>query len=270
MDSEEDDDEDQDIASLLADGHRLPARGRLPADVDDRTQPEPRPAGPPAWPRLLFLAVVALAFGALLFSGHPRETLARIAAAVDALGPWAPLALIVLCVVFCLLVIPASILCMTAGAIFGLGKGFFCVFIGMNLGAVAAFLVGRTLGRPWVMARFGGHPWFVALSRAVAERGFTTVALSRLSPAFPFFVLNYLLSLTGVSLGAFAAGTALGMIPGTLAVVYVGTLARQSMQGVAKSWWQWLLLAGGVAATVAVVWVVGRRAKQLLHERLDG
>lgn len=237
--------------------------------MDDRSLPENRRAGPAAWPRRVFLAVVALALGTLLFSGHPRETLARIAGAVEALGPWAPLALVFLCVAFCLLVLPASILCVTAGAIFGLWKGFFFILIGMNLGAVAAFLVGRTLGRPWAMARFGGHPWFVALSRAVGERGFTTVALSRLSPAFPFFVLNYLLSLTEVRLGAFAAGTALGMIPGTLAVVYVGALARQSLAGVAKSWWQWLLLGGGAVATVAVVWVVGRRARQILHERLD-
>lgn len=235
----------------------------------DERPPTEAPPAPAAWPRLLFLAVVVLALGALLFSGHPRETLSRIAAAVDALGPWAPLALVGLCVVFCLLVIPASILCVTAGALFGLWKGFGLIFIGMNLGAAAAFLMGRTLARPWAVARFGGHPWFRALGRAVGERGFTTVALSRLSPAFPFFVLNYLLALTEVRLGAFVAGTAAGMIPGTLGVVFLGTVARQSVQGVAKTWWQWLLLAGGIAATVAVVWVVGRRAKQLLNERLE-
>ncbi|MFN0066927.1 MAG: TVP38/TMEM64 family protein [Limisphaerales bacterium] len=234
-------------------------------DVDER----PPTKAPAAWPRVVFIVIVLLALGALVFSGPPRETLARIASAVDALGPWGPLALVGLCVVFCLLVIPASILCVTAGALFGLWKGFLLIFIGMNLGAAAAFMMGRTLAQPWAMARFGGHPWFRALGRAVGENGFTTVALSRLSPAFPFFVVNYLLALTEVRLGAFVAGTAVGMIPGTLGVVFLGTVARQSVQGESKTWWQWLLLGGGILATVAVVWVVGRRAKQLLNERLE-
>lgn len=231
-------------------------------------QPTPRRARPPAGVRLVLPALILLAFGALLLSGDPRETLQRLSGFIEGLGPWAPAALVVLCVVFCLLLIPASVLCLTAGAAFGTGQGFLLIFLGMNLGAAVAFLTGRTVARPWVRERFGAHPWFLALGRAVGEKGFTTVALARLSPAFPFFVLNYLLSLTEISLAAFSAGTALGMIPGTLTVVYLGAVARQSLEGTPRFWWQWLLLLAGAAATVAVVWLVGRRARQILRSRL--
>ena len=220
--------------------------------------------------RLVFLALIVLTFGGLLLSGNPRELLQRVSGFIEGLGSYAPAALVVLCVVFCLFLIPASVLCLAAGAVFGTGLGFLLIFIGMNLGAAAAFLTGRTVARPWVREKFGAHPWFLALGRAVGEKGFTTVALARLSPAFPFFVLNYLLSLTEISLAAFSTGTALGMIPGTLAVVYLGAVARQSLEGTPRFWWQWLLLLAGAAATVAVVWLVGRRAKQLLRRRLKG
>lgn len=220
------------------------------------------------WPRVFVLVVLLAEVVALFAFGPPQQTLARVGAWIESLGPLAPAALVALCVAFCVFLIPVSVLALTAGALLGMGEGFLWMVVGLNLGALAAYEVGRTLARPWAVARFGHRLWFGALNEAVTERGFTTVLLCRLSPAFPYFVMNYVLALTAIRRGPYVAGTALGMIPGTAGVVYLGAVARETVEGVARPWWQWLILAAGLAATVLVIWGIARRAKALLRGRL--
>ena len=112
-----------------------------------------------------------------------------------------------------------------AGVVFGLVRGFVIVSISATLGATAAFLVGRYLARAFIAAKIEGHPKFAAIDEAVAREGWKIVALLRLSPVVPFNVLNYAFGVTRVSLRDYVVASWIGMMPGTLLYVYLGSIA---------------------------------------------
>ncbi|CAI0395290.1 unnamed protein product [Linum tenue] len=109
------------------------------------------------------------------------------------------------------------------GYLFGLPVGFIADSIGATLGATAAFLVGRTVGRPYIISKLKNYPKFQAVTIAVERSGFKIVLLLRLVPLLPFNMLNYLLSVTPVRVGDFMLASMLGVMPITFALVYVGT-----------------------------------------------
>jgi uncharacterized membrane protein YdjX (TVP38/TMEM64 family) len=90
------------------------------------------------------------------------------------------------------------------------------VSVGSVLGATAAFLVGKTLLRGWIERRIAAYPRFQAIDRVVGEQGFKIVLLVRLSPLFPFNLLNYAFGLTKVRLWQYVLASWIGMLPGTL------------------------------------------------------
>lgn len=120
--------------------------------------------------------------------------------------------------------VPATILTLGAGLVFGLGWGVFYVFVGATLGAIAAFLIGRYLVRDWISEKIAGNAKFVAIDRAVANSGFKIVLLTRLSPLFPFNLLNYAFGITSVRFKDYAIAS-IGMLPATVMYVYIGSLA---------------------------------------------
>jgi len=146
---------------------------------------------------LLLLASVGVAC-ALIFLPI-QEQLGEFLDWAAELGPWGALLLAALYVPATVLGIPGSLLTMGAGFAFGLVTGTMAVSVGSTIGGAAAFLVGRYLARGWVEEKLGRSLRFRALNQAVAQRGFTIVLLTRLSPVFPFTALNYAYSLTRVS-----------------------------------------------------------------------
>lgn len=172
----------------------------------------------------------------------------------------------------CVLFLPGSILTLGAGFAFGVVTGTIAVSIGSTLGAVAAFIVGRTIARPWVKSKVESSPRFQAIDEAVAQRGFLIVFLLRLSPIFPFNLLNYSLGLTNVSLSRYALASWIGMLPGTLMYVYLGSFAKNLAQIVSGDIqggpWQQVLFGVGLAATVVVTVFVTRIARQALQQRV--
>ncbi len=182
-------------------------------------------------------------------------------------------------IVATVLFIPATPLTFAAGAIFGLATGSILVSLGSTLGATAAFFVGRSLARDWVSRKISGWPRFRALDAALGERGFLIVLLTRLSPAFPFFLLNYAYGVSTVRPRDYVLGSWLGMMPATVAYVYIGTLLANLAEvfgGKAASVAQqgslrWVLLGLGIVATIAVTVVVTRLAsRQLAAQLKDG
>src|SRR5690606_8718943 len=136
------------------------------------------------------------------------------------------LAFIATYIVAAVLVVPGSVLTLGAGFVFGLPLGIVLVSVGSVLGAAAAFLVGRFFARDWVADRVARLPRFRALDSATRHDGFVIVCLARLSPLFPFNLLNYGLGLTGVRFRDYFFATWIGMLPATTLYVYVGTLAK--------------------------------------------
>ncbi len=194
---------------------------------------------------------------------------------IDSLGAIAPLAFILLYILITVALLPASIVTLGAGIVFGIFKGSLLVFIGAMLGATAAFLVGRYLARDWVAQRIANRPKFQAIDAAISREGRKVIFLLRLSPVFPFNLLNYGLGLSQVSLRDYVLGT-LGIIPGTIMYVYLGSLvgslamlgADTGMQDAQAATVQWILRIVGLIATVAVTVYITRIAQQALKTTL--
>jgi uncharacterized membrane protein YdjX (TVP38/TMEM64 family) len=179
---------------------------------------------------------------------------------------------VALYVVATVLLLPGSILTVGAGAVFGLVKGAVTCSIAATLGATAAFLVGRYLAREAVARKLEAYPRFRAIDEAVAREGWKIVGLTRLSPVFPFNVLNYAFGITRVSLGHYVVASWIGMMPATVTYVYLGSLAGDLAtlgQGRhARTPADWVLFAVGLLATAGVTAYVTRLARGALDRRI--
>ncbi|MEL6165640.1 MAG: TVP38/TMEM64 family protein, partial [Cyanobacteria bacterium J06628_3] len=113
-------------------------------------------------------------------------------------GPVGGIAFMLLYIVATVAFLPGSILTLGAGVVFGVFLGSVYVFIGATIGAIAAFLVGRYIARGWVANKIAGNKKFAAVDNAVGREGLKIVLLTRLSPVFPFNLLNYAYGVTGV------------------------------------------------------------------------
>jgi uncharacterized membrane protein YdjX (TVP38/TMEM64 family) len=222
--------------------------------------------------RLGLVLWVAVAL-ALVAVARVVDAPALLRAALDwitGLGPWGLIVFVVLYVTAAVLLLPAFVLTLGAGAVFGLVRGFVAVWVGATLGALAAFLIGRYFARGWVARRIEANPRFAAIDEAVAREGWKIVGLTRMSPAFPYVVLNYAFSLTRVSVRDFVLATAAGMIPGIAMYVYIGSLAG-TLAGAGervRTPAEWTLYGVGLLATVAVTVYVTRLARAALDRRI--
>ncbi|MGA7938232.1 MAG: TVP38/TMEM64 family protein [Kovacikia sp.] len=220
------------------------------------------------------VASPALAQTATGSSGFNPQSLLRNALQwIESLGVVGGLAFISIYVVATVAFLPGSILTLGAGIVFGVLLGAVYVFIGATLGAIAAFLVGRYLARGWISKKIEGNQKFAAIDKAVAREGFKIVLLTRLSPVFPFNLLNYAFGITGVSLKDYALGS-IGMLPGTILYVYIGSLAGDLARIGAENQptnptVQWVIRIIGLLATVAVTVYVTRVARQALTEKVS-
>jgi uncharacterized membrane protein YdjX (TVP38/TMEM64 family) len=185
----------------------------------------------------------------------------------------AEIAFIATYIVASVLVVPGSILTLAGGFVFGLALGTVLVSTGSVLGAAAAFLVGRFFARDWVAHRVAGLPRFRALDSATRHEGFLIVLLARLSPLFPFNLLNYGLGLTAVKFRDYFIATWIGMLPATVLYVYVGTLAKDltdlTTGSVERGPGQLALLAVGLVATIVLTVFITRRASRTLAAHLE-
>ena len=209
----------------------------------------------------------------LLVGRRLSSFLPQFAAWADGLGVWGPLVFVAGYALATVAFIPGSILTLAAGAIFGLVKVTVVVFVAATLGASLAFLVSRHLARSAIERKMTDNPRFAAIDRAVGAQGRRLVFLLRLSPVFPFNLLNYALGLTKVRfLDYFLASV--GMLPGTLLYVYYGKLAGDvaALAGgtsVPKGLGYYAVLALGLLATVVVTTLVTRLARKALREATE-
>jgi uncharacterized membrane protein YdjX (TVP38/TMEM64 family) len=157
---------------------------------------------------------------------------------------------------------PASILTLGAGALFGVVGGTIVVAIGATIAATLAFLLARTILRKRVEAMAAKNPKFRAVDRAIAREGPKIVVLIRLSAVFPFLFVNYAFGLTGIGLVPYVVSTLLGILPATVAFVYLGAAgAAVATQQNARSA---ITLIGALIA-VGVSIYVGRIAARAIR-----
>ena len=168
------------------------------------------------------------------------------------------------------LLLPGVWASMLAGVLYGTWLGSGVVFVGACLGAVVVFLLGRSVLRDWAQRRLQQFPKLQSVERAVSQEGLKLVLLTRLSPAFPFSLLNLAYGLSEVSLRDYSIGL-IGILPGTILFCALGALAGDvarfgEVLGGEADGFTWGLRVVGVLATAAVVWLVSRAARQALKD----
>ena len=220
-----------------------------------------------SWKWLLYAgAAVVLIVAAKYF--HVQDLLKQALDWVGQLGPWGAVIFIAIYVVATVLFVPGSVLTLGAGAVFGVVWGSVDVSIAATLGATCALLVGRYFARDAIARKIEGNERFAAIDKAVANEGWKIVGLTRLSPVFPFTLLNYAFGITRVKLGHYVLASWIGMMPGTVMYVYLGSLAKAASGERTRTTGEWMLYGVGLLATVVVTIFVTRIAKQALAKKI--
>ena len=204
---------------------------------------------------------------------NPQELLRQALKWIENLGYIGGFVFILVYIIATIAFIPGSVLTLGAGVVFGVVLGSLYVLIGATLGAIAAFLIGRYLVGNWIRQKIAGNQKFAAIDRAMSNDGFKLVLLTRLSPIFPFNFLNYAFGITGVSLKDYAIAS-VGMLPGTVMYVYIGSLAGDlarigSDNQPTNITIQWIIRIVGFIATVAGTVYVTRIAREALDEQVE-
>ncbi|TAE61570.1 MAG: TVP38/TMEM64 family protein [Nostocales cyanobacterium] len=204
---------------------------------------------------------------------NPQNILRNALEWINSLGAVGAIAFISIYIIATVAFLPGSILTLGAGVLFDVVLGSIYVFIGATLGATLAFLVGRYLARNWVSAKISDNKKFAAIDNAVGKEGLKIVLLTRLSPIFPFNLLNYAFGITAVSLKDYFIGC-VGMIPGTIMYVYIGSLAGNlALIGTENQPTNptitWIIRIVGFIATVAVTVYITKIAKQALEQEVS-
>src|ERR1043166_3885080 len=242
----------------------------IPAETESGAVAQPREATSSIrsnW-RWVFYATAGVALVVALKYVHAQDGLKSALDWIGKLGPWGPLIFVGLYVVATVLFVPGSVLTLGAGAVFGVALGFVWVSLSATLGATAAFLVGRYLARDAIARRIEKHETFATIDRAVADEGWKIVLLTRLSPVFPFTLLNYAFGLTRVKLSHYVLASWLGMIPGTVMYVYLGSLVNVGAGHRQRTTGEWVLYGVGLLATVTVTVFVTRVARKALAKKI--
>lgn len=176
------------------------------------------------------------------------------------LGAWGVAAFVLVYVLATVLMIPPSVFTVAAGVAYGL-VGVPLVVLSATLGASLAFLIARYGAREWFKRYVQKYPRAKAIREAVNDEGWKIVAMLRLSPVIPFNVQNYFFGTTEISFWRYLLATSLGMIPGTVLYVYLGSLGSPGSEGGAV---KWIFFAIGMVATGIVFWIVKRKTDRLM------
>lgn len=229
-------------------------------------------------PKTAGMIAVVIGLLVLPFFVDVRGGLEIVVHRLQAFGPLGLVLLSAFYVVACVLMLPGSVLTLGAGALaavlwpqsnlLAVAIGTAAVSIGSTCGATTAFVLGRSLFRESIAAKMSGNRNFAALDHAIGSNGLKMVFLVRLSPAFPFNLLNYALGLTKVSLRDYVLASWIGMLPGTVMYVYLGTIfglaAKKESAGAGGT----VLFAVGLLATITLVVYVTRIARRALNDAL--
>ncbi len=220
---------------------------------------------------LFVLAVIAVVLLVRLLPVD--EAVAALQRTVAELGWIGPIVFGLAYVAASLAFVPGSVLTLAAGAVFGLWLGIITVSLAATLAAAAAFLISRYLARERIGAMAENNSRFGAIDQAVGEGGWKIVGLLRLSPAVPFSVSNYLFGLTSIQFWPYVGVSLVAMLPGTFLYVYLGYAGRAGVSaaedGGSRGPLEWVLLAVGLLATLAVTIYVTRLARRALRQRTD-
>jgi len=188
-------------------------------------------------------------------------------------GAWGPVLFVAAYALASAAFVPAGLLTLGAGALFGLLAGTVYAFIGATLGACLAFWLARSVGRARVERYVARHPRLSAVRQAAGTDGRRVVMLLRLSPVIPFNVINVVMGVTRIRFADFLVAC-VGMLPVTALYVYygtvAGTLARARHGAAHHDTMHYVALGVGLVATIIATTLIMRGASRALDEEVSG
>ena len=196
------------------------------------------------------------------FSSNPSR---YIESTLDGMGPLGVVYFGILYVVAELLAIPATPLTLSAGYLFGLSEGITVVLAAGTLSAMIGFVIGKTFLRGWVENLLEENPKFKKLDSAIGSEGFKLLCLVRLSPIFPFALINYTYGASSISFPTFVVGTLLGFTPSTIGYVYTGLAGKELLSGDAASQQPWYIYVAGLSVLFGFLKVVTDVATEIVE-----
>jgi len=203
--------------------------------------------------------IVLTAVGLAVIFGTPD--IAAMRSRVDAAGRWGPALFFALYAGLALIPCPKAVLTAAGGALFGLWAGAGLSLAAALVGAIVSFGVGRLLGRDAVDRLIRGQ--LARVDALLSDHGLSAVLIVRLVPLVPFTAINYASGLSGIRFRHYVLGSALGMVPGSLAYAALGAYGTNP----------WGLVAAGSALVVLVVggswWARGLDARRGDHSTED-
>lgn len=211
------------------------------------------------WRLAAFVALITASVVVALALDLP--TAAEIRQWVDSYGSLAPVVFVGVYALITLAPVPKNVLSAAAGLMFGLVPGVMLVWIAAMVGALAAFGLGRLLGRDAVERLTPTRVQQV--DELIARRGLLAVVVVRLVPIVPFTAVNYTAGLTGLRLSHYTAGTALGIIPGTVAYVALGTY------GTTPGSWPFLISAAALVLLSVGGLLAARGRRSAKEQEMD-
>lgn len=146
------------------------------------------------------------------------------------------------------IMVPVTLLVGVTAMIYAPAWGAFYAWIGCLLSALTTFLAGSKVGKQMVRKLAGKH--LNRLSRQMAKQGVLTVAMIRHIPVAPFTIVNLIAGASHIRLKDYLIGTALGMLPGILAVTL---FADRLLHTIKNPGWT----NGSIATAIAIVLIVG-------------
>lgn len=195
--------------------------------------------------------------GALEFLGNEEVLRSQ----VQRLGPWGPLATIVLMTgAIVVSPIPSGPIALVAGAVYGPVPGAVYVVIGAEAGAIIAFWIARLFGYEFVRRWSRMGPLLERLRKSRSQNWLMAIVfVSRLVPFISFDAVSYAAGLTPLAFWRFAMATLLGVIPISFLLTYFGekfiTSDPMGMLIIA-------ILVGGVTLVPVVLRLLWRRFRK--------
>ncbi|WP_032522698.1 TVP38/TMEM64 family protein [Prochlorococcus marinus] len=172
------------------------------------------------------------------------------------------LAFVCIYILIVLLILPASWLSLLSGFLYGSYLGSIIVFISASIGATVAFFLSKTFFAKKLKNFFIRYPKLTVMEKVVEKGGLKLIFLARLSPIFPFSILNYFYGLNNIKFRDFSLGL-LGIIPGTFLYCSIGSLAKtlQDLKNVQSPNNLYMTIVG-VVSTFLVVYFLAKYSRE--------
>jgi len=203
--------------------------------------------------------------GGILLGRMVSPWLPGFATWVHSLGVWGPVVFVSAYVAVVVLMLPAFLLIMAGGAVFGVTEGSLLSLVGALLGGTAAFLIGRHYARAMVEQRVKSNRTLSALDRVIGEDGLKLVFLLRLSPAVPYVLSNYALGITRVRLRDFFIGT-FGLVPIVVTYAAYGSASGTTSSVDGSAAVSPLMFTVGIMVTVLLGLLLASMVQKALRE----